>query len=59
MRNWYNVELPKEYAEVLKKYCKDKGLRYEASECFNLIHIEAYLTPLELAEINAFIDNNC
>ena len=57
-RKWYNIELEVAEATSLKKYCKDKGYRYSASECYNLIHIEVYLTMEELEDLNYWIEMN-
>lgn len=58
-RKWYNTELAVAEATALKKYCREKGYRYSASECYNLIHIEAYLTAEELDDVNMWIDEHC
>ena len=57
-RKWYNVELEVDEATALKQHCREKGYRYSSSECYNLIHIAAYLTRDELDEVNQWIDMN-
>ena len=56
LRTYYNVELPKETAGRFKEYCRDMHLKYEASECFNLIHFEVNCNENELKEANAFLN---
>lgn len=56
MRAWYNTELSKETAGRFKEFCRDMHLKYETSECGNLIHFEVNCTLTELKEANAFLD---
>lgn len=59
MSRWVNTELPKETAGRFKEYCRDMHIKYETSECFNLIHFECYMNDEEIAKANDFIDERC
>ena len=59
MARWVNTELPKETAGKFKEYCRDNGIRFEASECYNLIHFECYMTVSEVTDAMKFITENC
>ena len=59
MARWVNCELPKETADKFKEYCRDMHIKFETSECDNLIHFQCYMTLEQITEANAFIDNNC
>lgn len=56
MRTWKSVELEKAKADKLRKFLKGKGIRYEASECYNLIHFEILCNGDEVKEINAVLE---
>lgn len=47
MPRWYNVELDKDEAEQFEQFCRDIGVKYEPSACYNLIHIEVYIVTDE------------
>ena len=57
MKHFYNVELNKEDAEKLKAYLKAKGIYFEPSSCYNLIHFEVKVDDTELKMVNAFLEN--
>ena len=59
MRTWYNVELAKETAGRFKEYLRDMHLKYEASECGDLIHFECLMSIDEQIAANAFISERC
>ena len=59
MKNWVNTELPKETAGRFKEYCRDMGVKYEASECGNLIHFECLMSIDQQIAANEFIDARC
>ena len=59
MTKHVNCELPKETAGRFKEWCRDMHIRYEPSECFNLIHFECDMTEEQITAANAFIDANC
>ena len=56
MRTYYNVELTKGDAEKLKAFLKEKGIYYEPSSCYNLIHFEIKVNEAELKMVNNFLD---
>lgn len=55
-KRFYNVELPQEQAEKLKVYLKQKGIYFEPSECFNLIHFEIKMDEAEAENVNKFLE---
>jgi hypothetical protein len=57
-RSWKNVELEKKEWDVFRPFLKRKGIKYEASGCFNLIHIEALVNDAETQMLNDFMDEN-
>lgn len=59
MARWYNAELPRETAGQFKEYLRDNSIRFEPSECGNLIHFECYMTETQADAANAFIDGMC
>lgn len=53
---WYNVELNKISAELLKDYLRDNGIKFDSSGCYNLVHIEMFIASQEMFEkINSFL----
>lgn len=54
-RKWYSVELPKTDAKLFKAYLKGRGVQYEPSEAFNLIHFECLVNERELQDINKWL----
>ena len=56
-KNWYSVELTKDYADILKDYLRKVGVYFEPSEAGNLIHFECYMTECECNDVNAFLFN--
>jgi hypothetical protein len=59
MKKRVSCELPRETAGRFKEYCRDMHIKYEPSECFNLIHFECYMDDDEIVKADAFIDANC
>ena len=55
-RTWYNVELPKSKAELLKGYLKDHSIYFEPSEVYYLIHFEILMNEIEASLVNSFLD---
>lgn len=53
---WKNVELNRRDAEEFKKFLRRREIEYEASECYNLIHFEVYLTDEEAEECDKFLE---
>ena len=58
-KKWVNTELPKETAGRFKEYCRDMHIKFESSECYNLIHFECFMNEEEIIKANAFIDERC
>lgn len=56
MRKWLNCELSKSKWEKTKVFLKENGIKYEASGCGALIHIEAFVNSSETTMINNFLD---
>lgn len=56
MRNWYNVELAKDSAGKFKEFLRDYHIKFESSECGNLIHFEVFCNRLEMETANKFLD---
>ena len=54
-RNWYSVELQKNIANEFKLYLRDKGIKYEPSEAYNLIHFQCFMTEKELYFANQWL----
>ena len=53
---WYNVELNKISAELLKDYLRDNGIKFDSSGCYNLVHIEMFITSQEMYDrINSYL----
>lgn len=55
-RTWYNVELTKTTADLLKPYLKSHGIYFEPSEAGNLIHFELYANDIEVRLVNDFLE---
>lgn len=55
-REWYNVELPKTKAELLKAYLNDYGIYFEPSEMYYLIHFEILMNEKETSLVNTFLE---
>lgn len=55
-REWYNVDLPKTKAELLKAYLKDCNIYFEPSEMYYLIHFEVLMNEKEASLVNNFLD---
>jgi hypothetical protein len=56
-KNWYSVELSKNYADILKDYLRKMGVYFEPSEAGNLIHFECHMTERECNDVNDFLYN--
>lgn len=55
-RKWKSVEVTKEIAEKLRRFLKVKGIRYEASGCYNLIHFQILVNERETEKINTWLE---
>lgn len=56
MKLYKNVELDKNDAEKLKTFLKSNKMKFETSECENLIHFECLVNKFEEIKINDFLD---
>jgi len=56
MKLYKNVELDKNDAEKLKTFLKLNKMKFETSECENLIHFECLVNKFEEIKINEFLD---
>ena len=54
-RLWYSVELTKGTADSFKEYLHGNNIRFEPSECWNLIHFECYMDEDECKAANEFL----
>lgn len=54
-REWYGVELDEDTAEIFSYYLRERGIKYEPSSAWNLIHFECYMTNEERKAANDFI----
>ena len=54
-RIWYSIEMSKTKAEAFKEWLRENHIRYEPSECFDLIHFECYMDQDELTRANDWI----
>lgn len=54
-RTWYGVELDEGTAEIFRHYLRERGIRYEPSSAWNLIHFECYMTNEERKAANDFL----
>ena len=53
---WYSVELAKDKSDIFKEYLHKNNIRFEPSECYNLIHFECCMTTDELKAANEFLE---
>lgn len=40
---WYNVELNEKNAVEMKKFLTERGIKFDTSGCFELVHFEIFL----------------
>ena len=43
MKKWFNVELNEKDAVEMKKFLTERGIKFETSGCFELVHFEIFL----------------
>lgn len=55
MKKWYSVEVKPQESEAIGIYCKTRGIRYEASSCFNMVHFEIELMENQVKPMNDFL----
>ena len=53
---YYNIELIKEDAEILKEYLHTNKIYFETSGCGNLIHFEIKLNKSQYENASSFIN---
>lgn len=56
MRKWLNCELSKMEWEKARVFLKNNNIRYEASGCGSLVHIEVFVNSGEIQAVNNFLD---
>lgn len=56
-KTWYSVELNADNAYRFMDYLRTKGINFEPSECYNLIHFECYMTNDERKDANDHLQN--
>lgn len=56
MRKWLSTELTKSEWEKTRAFLKENAIRYEASGCGSMVHIEMYVSTKEADIINSFLD---
>ncbi len=54
--SWKNCELPREIANKFKDYLYQNKIKFESSECLNLIHFECLMTDAQMDKANVFFD---
>ena len=54
-RYWYNVEVSREEAGLLKECLRSNGIYFEPSEAYNLIHFECLMNDDEVDIVNEFL----
>lgn len=43
MKKWFNVELNERDAVEMKKFLTERGIKFDTSGCFELVHFEILL----------------
>lgn len=56
MRRWKSMEITTEEWKVIRPFLKANKVKFEASECYGNVHVEAYVTESETHMVNGFID---
>ena len=51
-----SCELDKNIYEVFRMYLKEMNVKYEASQCYDKIHVEVIASQSQIVELNAIID---
>ena len=51
-----SCELDKNIYEVFRMYLKEMNVNYEASQCYDKIHVEVIASQSQIVELNAIID---
>ena len=58
MKRWYNIEMTREGAEILKRYLATHSIDHEHSECDGLIYIECLIDEYEAEKIEDYLSTN-
>ena len=52
-----SCDLDKNIYEVFRLYLKKLNVKYEASQCYDKIHVEVIASQSQIDELNTIIDN--
>ena len=55
-RKWLNVELTVGNTMTFTEFLRNNNIKYETSECYNLIHIEVYVNENERNMCDVFLE---
>lgn len=58
-RAWFGSEMSKELAENFKQYLRGNNIKFEPSECYDLVHFECFMTEEEAAAANTWLLEDC
>lgn len=58
MKSWYNIEMTREGAEILKRYLATHSIYHESSESDGLIRIECLIDEYEAEKIEDYLSTN-
>ena len=53
---WYSCELEKHEAEMFKGFLKANGVKFDCSQCYNLVMVSVFCDVEMMRKCNAFID---
>ena len=53
-----NTELDEKEADMLKEFLDENEIEYEASECYDLIHIEINVNEYERQAVEEWMEEN-
>lgn len=56
MKQWLYTELTRAEWSLLRLYLAEMGVKFESSECGELVHVGCFVSPCEEKQINHFID---
>lgn len=54
-RQYFNTELEPEEAQEFRRFLKEAGIKYEASQAFNLIHFECLVDEVDRFFVERFL----
>ena len=58
LRTWVNTELDRKEADMLKGFLDENEIEYEASECYDVIHIEINVNEYERQAVEEWMEEN-